>query len=325
MFFCLPTWLRSPSLTHTVVTSILLVAAVLAALDTAGAQEPATTSRTALAASGAAAASSPQLQASQALPAAIAPAPTAPASTSIDLLIQRVESLARAVDSAASSARQPYVDPWQDLKALILNVLSNRVDHILFGDGKGSVGLAAQVVAILAFIIAVIRLMMAVALLNPATPQTKWGEFKAWTRKSGVVRAINVVVGALAVLFTAAALYVVMAARAVPDASAASLATLKDGLASCQAALASRPERTREQSAGAQATATGITLEAMQRYSAACEGAIRATDARVVEIGQTVDAIDAKQSWTMTKVLAFLAWLYLLGGVTYLVVKRLET
>lgn len=316
--------LRNPA-----VECALIVALSLAVQQRAIAQEPSALNRVGQSASAAAsnaAASSPQIIASQTLPAASVPVPVAATSSSVEALTKQVAALARAVDSAASTAKQPLVDPSQDVKSLILNILSNRIDDFLFGDGKGGVGLAAQVVAVLAFVIAIIRFMLAVSMLNPATPQTRWGQFKAWTRKSGVVRGINVVIGALAVLFTGAALYVVVSARAVPDASASSIAALKEALTTCQGSLAGRettgakPPATSTQPPSAAAPAP----EAMQRYGAACEAAIRSTEARVVQIEQAVAAIDAKQSWTLTKVLAFLAWLYVLAGITFLVVKQAE-
>ncbi|MFZ5548187.1 MAG: hypothetical protein ACOZJX_05790 [Pseudomonadota bacterium] len=214
-----------------------------------------------------------------------------------------MNKLTKAAEAAASAAGQPIVDPAQDAKAVILNVISNRLDAMLFGDGKGSVGLAAQVAATLAFIIALVRLMMAVALLNPETPQTPWGEFKAWTRKSGVVRAINVVIGALAVLFTGAALYVVLAAREVPGScSSASVA------ATYQPAPAP----------------SSVSASAALQANATCEAAVRATDARVAQIGLVVKDIQDKQPWSFTKVLMFLACVYLVSAVTYLVIKRYD-
>jgi hypothetical protein len=269
------------------------------------------------------AASRPQVASIGAASAAQTPAippqvvPT-PSNTSVEIIAQRIDVLAKVVESAASAAKPPAIDPWQDTKSIILNVISNRLDSWLFGDSKGGFGLVARIAAILAFVIALIRLLLAIAMLNPAAPPTKWGAFKAWTRKSGVVRGMNVVIGALAVVFTGAALYVVMSAQGAPDISKASLTALQESLVACQANLSTMPRLQQLPVAPQAASSTLPMLEAMERYGKTCESAIRAADARLLQIEGSVMAIDNKQSWTFTKVIAFFAWLYLLVAMTYL-------
>jgi hypothetical protein len=197
-----------------------------------------------------------------------------------ELLLQRIDALAVTIESAASQEKLPPADRWEDSKAVLLNVISNRLDAWLFGEIEGGAGFAVQIVAILAFAIALARLMMAIALLKPATPPTRWGRFKAWTRKSGVVRATNVVIGTLAVVFTGAALYVVVSARNAPDAAQASFAALEKNLQTCQTTLSSavaRPQVLVGRSPPATA-APPILPDALDRIRQSCDAGIRATD-----------------------------------------------
>jgi len=235
-----------------------------------------------------------------------------------DALAQRVEALARAVESAASAAKPPLIDPWQDSKSVLLNMLSNRLDAWIFGDGKGSMGVAAYVAAVLAFSISLIRLMLATAMLNPATPPGAWGEFKAWTRRSGVVRGMNVVLAALAVLFTGAALYVVLTARATPDVAQASIGPLQESLKVCQAGLSAAAQRQPVPEPAAPSASS--VREALDKVSRSCEAAFRTTDARMAQIQEATNVIEGKQPWPLTKVLVFLATIYLVVAITYLTV-----
>lgn len=235
--------------------------------------------------------------------------------TSIETLAQRIDVLAKAIESATSAAKPPKVDPWQDTKSIVLNVISNRIDSWLFGDGKGSVGFVAQIVAVLAFIIALVRLILAFAMLNPATPPTTWGRIKAGIQKNSVVRVINVFIGILAVIFTGAALYVVMSARATPDISQASITALQESLMACQTALSKAP-KLQQPPPLPSSTAQLQGLEAIEKLRTTCESAIRAKDNRLLQIEGAIASIDSKQPWTSTKILAFIAWVYLLVAVT---------
>jgi hypothetical protein len=236
--------------------------------------------------------------------------------------MQRIDALARVVESTASAAKAPAVDPWQNTKAVLLNVLSNRLDAWLFGNGKGSVGFAVQVVAVLALVIALIRLMLAIAMFNPATPPTKWGQFKAWTRKNPVVRAINVLIGALAVAFTGVVLYVVMSARAAPDVAQASFSALQESLQACQTTL-SKTSQLQQLIQTPPSTGTPpLSQEALDRLGKSCDTAIRDTNQRLKELQNTITTIEAKQPWTLTKIIAFLASAYLVVAVTALLVQR---
>lgn len=251
------------------------------------------------------------------------PSPVAPNNAqdrSIELLGQRIDALAQAVRASTETAKAPEVDRWQDAKSVFLNVLSNRIDAWLFGEGNESVGLAAQVVATVALVIALIRFMLAVAMLNPATPPTLWGKFKAWTRKSSVVRGLDVVIGALAVIFTGAALYVVVSARASSVPAQESIITLQEALSACQTTLTQTsvalpkdaPARTVDRSA----------IEAMAGYARTCEAAFQGADARLIRIEGSMSRIDGKQPWAVTKFIAFLTSLYLIAGMTYLLAVR---
>jgi hypothetical protein len=241
--------------------------------------------------------------------------------TALDALARRIDLLAITVERA--SQPPPPIDPWQDAKSVVLNIVSSRLDAWLFGDGKDRVGRAAQLAAALAFVIALARLILAIALLNPKTPDTPWGRFKKWTRQSAVVRAINVVIGLLAVVFTGTALYVVTSARSAPAVTEEAVAALRESLKACESrAVACVPQDTGPPSS--LPISAGIVRGAVQDCSTSCVEAIRATDVRLTQIENLTTHIDGKQPSAWTKMMQFVAWSYLLGVATYLLVQSLS-
>jgi hypothetical protein len=241
-----------------------------------------------------------------------------PAATT-DVLAQRIDALVKAIESSPSAAKPPLIDRWQDSKAVLLNMLSSRLDAWIFGHGEGSVGVSAQIVAILAFSISLIKLMLAASMLNPATPPTPWGRFKAWTRKSGVARGINTVLAALAVIYTGAALHVVLSARSIPEVAQTSINALQESLKACQTSLAATSAQRQPITRLPPMTAAlPARQEALDRVSKSCDAAIRATNTHIVRVQKTANAIESKLPWTLTKVFAFLTAAYLIAAITYL-------
>lgn len=229
--------------------------------------------------------------------------------------------LMQRLDVLAAEVRAERDDPWQDAKSVVLNIISNRLDELLFGGAKGNVGIVPLIVAIVAVVIAAIRFVMACALLRSAVPPTGWGRFKTWIRQSGVVRAANVVVGALAVLFTAGALYVVMEARAAPDITRVSVAALENSLRSCQTKLANTSVQSAPASHPPPSKPDISHVDAMNRLSESCDVTARANSDRLTSLHKSVAEIEAKQPWTLTKIIGFLAMAYLLYAATVFLLR----
>lgn len=236
------------------------------------------------------------------------PTPDPPAG-SIESLGRRIDALAQNVSALALAAEAPAVDPRQDSKSVILNVLSNRIDAWLFGQGNESVGLVAQAIAIGAFVVAWIKLGVALVMLHRKPSANWWGKLRAFIREHWFVRWSNLFFAVLALIFTGAALYVVLTARASTMASDQSVAALQKTLMACQATLATAvlpPPQDRS------------TVEAMAGYAKACEAAIHGTDLRLVGIEGTVTRIANRQPGVFSRFVGFIAALYLIGCVSVL-------
>lgn len=234
------------------------------------------------------AASAPASSASAVAPAVASSASAPDATTAqIDAVLTRLDALKQAVDAAKPAAP----NRWDDAKSVFLNILSNRLDAKLFGDGKEKAGLAAQFAAALALAVAVIRLITAVALLNPATPPTPWGRFKAWALQSAIVRRVNVAIGLLAVAFTATALYVVLSARSMSDGEER-FAGLRTDLAACREDLARQRD-----SMSSRTAATPLSdrfLTAFEQHGKACVAAAGAASGALANIEQQLSGIDGR-------------------------------
>lgn len=278
---------------------IFLFAAGLSAAAVAAAQAEAPEAAASAAASAAQAAAPGAASAPAACPAC----PMEPS----EAVVRRLDGLLRAVEAAASAP--PPGDRWQDAKAVVLNVISSRLDDWLFGAAGGHPGWVAQGAAFVAFVFSALKFLLAWAQRNPPTRPGPWGRFKEWARTRPAARAINVVLSFGLLVISAAGLYVVTAARSDTDGVQRALGTLDTALQACQAELVTA--RARPPAEPLPATAPVLAPEALEQLSASCDRAITATQQRLDRIQQTSEEIAGRQPWAVTKLAAVLAMVFL--------------
>lgn len=218
------------------------------------------------------------------------------------------------------SGREP-IKPADDIKSVILNIISNRLDAWLFGDGKGKAGIVAEFAAVIAFFVAFLRLLIAFAVLKKTKPHTKRDKFKIWLRDSLVVRMLNVFFGLLACVYTGAALYVVVSAQATGEVKSAVVA-LESSLKDCQSKLADIPPQ--PQRATVPGPGVPGAAETTERYVIRCQSAMDQANAHLTEIQRQVGGIANKQAWAITKVFTFLAVAWVTFAVTCLFIMKVN-
>ncbi len=254
------------------------------------------------------------------------PGPAASAGTAdLEQLGQRIDKLAAAVSAAASaaSAAQPN-ESWQDVKSVMLNVLSNRIDAFLFGGGGGGVSAGAKWLAGLAVGYAFLKLVLAFALLKRDASGGFWSKLlECWCRNR-FLAGVRLALAVLALAYTGVTYYLVAGAESETAASSAqSLEALRSSLQSCQAQLQARPQV--QPTTGPAAGAANVELmAAVERQGQACVNALRTQGATLSRLQEQVQAVEAAQPSGLSKMLTFLAWACALGALGFLLSRALR-
>lgn len=252
------------------------------------------------------------------------PGPAASAGTAdLEQLGQRIDKLAAAV-SAAASAAQPN-DSWQDVKSVMLNVLSNRIDAFLFGGGGGgAVSAGAKLLALLALVYAGLKLLLAFFLLYRGPSGGRLDALRERMCRNRGLAVLRCGLAILALAYTGVAYYLVAGAASVSDASsAASLEALRSSLQSCQAQLQARPQA-QPATGPAAGAASAELMAAVERQGQACVNALRTQGATLSRLQEQVQAVEAAQPSGLSKMLTFLAWACALGALGFLLSRALR-
>lgn len=251
------------------------------------------------------------------------PGPAASAGTAdLEQLGQRIDKLAAAV-SAAASAAQPN-DSWQDVKSVMLNVLSNRIDAFLFGGGGGGVSAGAKWLAGLAVGYAFLKLVLALALLKRDASGGFWSKLREGWCRNRFLAGVRLALAVLALAYTGVTYYLVAGVESETAASSAqSLEALRSSLQSCQAQLQARPQV--QPTTGPAAGAANVELmAAVERQGQACVNALRTQSATLSRLQEQVQAVEAAQPSGLSKMLTFLAWACALGALGFLLSRALR-
>ncbi len=272
------------------------------------------------------AAASSATAASAAASSASAPTRPGPAARAgpadIAKVAQRIDMLAAAV-SAAASAAQPN-DSWQDVKSVMLNVLSNRIDAFLFGGGGGGVSAGAKWLAGLAVGYAFLKLVLALVLLKRDASGGFWSKLRESWCRNRFLAGVRLALAVLALAYTGVTYYLVAGAESETAASSAqSLEALRSSLQSCQAQLQARPQvqPTTGPAAGA---ASAELMAAVERQGQACVNALRTQSATLSRLQEQVQAVEAAQPSGLSKMLTVLAWACALGALGFLLSRALR-
>lgn len=254
------------------------------------------------------------------------PGPAASAGTAdtadLEQLGQRIDKLAAAV-SAAASAAQPN-DSWQDVKSVMLNVLSNRIDAFLFGGGGGGVSAGAKWLAGLAVGYAFLKLVLAIVLLNRDASGGFWSTLRESWCRNRVLAGVRLALAVLALAYTGVTYYLVAGAESEAAASSAqSLEALRSSLQSCQAQLQARPQA-QPATGPAAGAASAELMAAVERQGQACVNALRTQGATLSRLQEQVQAVEAAQPSGLSKMLTFLAWVCALGALGFLLSRALR-
>jgi hypothetical protein len=248
------------------------------------------------------------------------PGPAASAGTAdLEQLGQRIDKLAATV-SAAASAAQPN-DSWQDVKSVMLNVLSNRIDAFLFGGGGGGVSAGAKWLAGLAVGYAFLKLVLAFALLKRDASGGFWSKLRECWCRNRFLAGVRLALAVLALAYTGVTYYLVAGAESETAASSAqSLEALRSSLQSCQAQLQARPQAQPAMGPAAGA-ANAELMAAVERQGQACVNALRTQGATLSRLQEQVQAVEAAQPSGLSKMLTFLAWVCALGALGFLLAR----
>ncbi len=235
-------------------------------------------------------------------------------------LAGRVELLRIAVESAKN---QPTFDAHQDSKAIILNIISTRIDSWIFGNSSKGIGVAALSVAALALFFSIFRMVWSGMLLKRDTPSTKWGRFRARLRTNKAVLFFNFVTAVFSVVFAASALYVIHVARTSSPVNETAMSELKTDLMACQTDLAEMSAASARTLPPAQFANSSPDIKiAIEDLRKSCETNSQATQTQLSEIKDSVDSVKSKQPWVLTKMFVFLALILAVLGVGYLVFRE---